>query len=106
MIDAASADKMLFAVEMAILEGVPTDRFVFGVTIPLSESEDNGYFSELEADGTRRYAVKGAALIVASDRGSFNKAGVCVDHVQIDYYNGRKSYKNIRESITLMNPSI
>lgn len=61
---ATSADKMSFAVLMAAVEDVPTDRFVIGVTTPsLTDlSDESGYFSGYEADGkTRVRATKGAA---------------------------------------------
>lgn len=52
------------------------------------------------------YAVKGAALVVISGNINFIQAGLCISRSQNDYYFGVKSnYKNIREAISIMNPS-
>lgn len=102
---ALSADELKLQVEFAISDGVPTDRFLYGVSMPVAGDDETGYFSATNADGSKMYAVMGAALNVIASDGDFTKAGICVDHVQQDYFNSTKVYKNIRESIELMNPS-
>lgn len=106
-LDAASGDELSFAVLMASVEGVPTDRFIVGVTIPsiTDPTDEKGYFSGYEADGkTRIRATKGAAGWVITPA-SFTKAGIAVTDAQNDYYNINLVYKNIREAISIMNPA-
>lgn len=107
-LSATSADKMSYAVLMAAVEGVPTDRFVIGVTIPsiVDLSNENGYFAGFEADGkTRARATKGAARWVVDAVPNYSKAGISVADAQYDYYNLTLVYKNIREAIDIMNPA-
>lgn len=102
---ALSADELRLQTESSMDEGVPTDRFLFGVSMPVAGDDEIGYFSATNADGSKRYAVTGAALEVLTAGADYTKAGICVDHIQNDYYNVAKVYKNIREAIELMNPS-
>lgn len=107
VVDAVNREEILFTANMALVEGVPTDRIIYGVTIPsLTDSKDlTGYF-EAQENGSPMYAVKGAALVVISDNINFIQAGLCISRSQNDYYFGVKSnYKNIREAISIMNPS-
>lgn len=108
VLDATSADELSFHVLMACIEGVPTDRFVAGVTIPsvIDPSNENGYFAGTEADGkTRVRATKGAAQWVNAPGEGFTKAGLSVNDAHFDYYNIDLVYKNIREAIFSMNPA-
>lgn len=102
---AMSANELRLQTEFMIADSVPTDRFLFGVSIPVVGDDKTGYFSTTNADGSTQYAVTGAALEVLSAEGDYTKAGICVDHAQQDYFNATKVYKNIREAIELMNPS-
>lgn len=107
-LNATSGDKMSLAVLMAAVEGVPTDRFVIGVTIPsiVDLSNENGYFAGFEADGkTRVRAAKGAALWCVNAVPNYTKAGISVADAQYDYFNLTLVYKNIREAIDIMNPA-
>lgn len=107
-LDATSSDELSYTVLMAAAEGVPTDRFIIGVTIPsaIDQSNENGYFAGYEADGkTRARAVKGAALWILNTVPNYVKAGISVADAQYDYYNLTLVYKNIREAIDIMNPS-
>lgn len=106
-LDAASKEELLFVAEMAMGNGIPSDRVVFGVALPsLSDDKDtSGYFTALE-NGTPMYAVKGAALTVIASGSDFVKAGICTNRTQNDYYFGAQSnYKNVKEAISIMNPS-
>ena len=89
-----------YAVEQLIAEGVPTDRFVIGVTaIDITDPTNlNGYFGDSNA-------ILGAALWATDAADYYNKAGVCVNHAQFDYYNVGNVYQNIRKAISTMNPS-
>jgi len=104
--EAVSIDELLLQAELSIADEVPADRFVFGVNIPKIDGDDeSGYFNTTDDNGDQQYAVVGAALAVISSRGDFSKLGVCVDRAELDYYNATNVYKNIREAISLMNPS-
>ena len=105
MQDAVSSDELVWTAEMALTEGVPSDRIVFGVTIPdmNDEKASAGYFSQKDEDGNSQYAVVGAAYTVISPNGTFTKAGLCVDNVQDDYYNVDYIYPHLREAIHIMN---
>lgn len=105
MIDAVSSDEVVWAAEMALTEGVPSDRIIFGVTIPdmTDDKATDGYFSQTDAAGNSQYAVVGAAYTVISPSGSFTKAGLCVDNVEDDYFNVDYIYPHVREAIQIMN---
>ena len=98
MLDAVSSDELVWAAEMALTEGVPSDRIVFGVTIPdmTDDKATDGYWGS-------DYAVVGAAYTVISANGSFTKAGLCVDNVEDDYFNVDYIYPHVREAIQIMN---
>ena len=98
MLDAVSSDELVWAAEMALTEGVPSDRIVFGVTIPdmTDDKATDGYWGS-------DYAVVGAAYTVISSSGSFTKAGLCVDNVEDDYFNVDYIYPHVREAIQIMN---
>ncbi len=89
-----------YAVSLSMGEGVPTDRFVIGVTaIDLTDpANTNGIFGE----GT---AIVGAANWAVTPMQAYQKAGICVDHAQFDYYDITNVYSQINEAISIMNPS-
>ena len=105
MVDAVSSDEVIWTAEMALTDGVPTDRIVFGVTIPdmNDEKATDGYFSQTDENGNSIYAVVGAAYTVISPNGSFGKAGLCVDNVEDDYFNVSHIYPHLRQAIQIMN---
>lgn len=86
---------------MALVEGVPTDRFIIRSTTPSMNPDDvkTGYFN----DGS--LAIIQSALWVANPSQHFIKAGLAIDNSQNDYYNPSKTYPTIREAIDFMNPS-
>ena len=105
---AVSADQLSLAVLMSAASGVPTDRFIVGVTTPsiTDPADENGYFSAFEADGkSRMRATKGAARWTVAPAAGYTKAGIAVADAQNDYYNITLVYKNIREAIDIMNPA-
>ena len=87
-----------FAVMMSMGEGIPADRFVIGVTALniTDETATDGLFS---GDIT---AIEGAAEWAVLPSSDYVKAGVCVNHVQYDYYD---SYRGVNTAIATMNPS-
>ena len=90
-----------FAVSMAMGAGVPSDRFVIGVTAfdVTDETATDGLFS----GGIS--AIEGAARWAVAPASSYSKAGVCVNHAQFDYYNMQNVYREINAAIATMNPS-
>ena len=105
MLDAVSSDDVIWNAEMQLTEGVPADRIVFGVTIPdlADEKATDGYFNGTNEDGTKVYAVVGAAYAVISSQGTFEKAGLCVDNVRDDYFQREYTYGHIRQALQIMN---
>lgn len=90
-----------FAVSMAMGTGVPSDRFVIGVTAfdVTDETATDGLFS----GGIS--AIEGAARWAVAPASNYSKAGVCVNHAQFDYYNMQNVYREINAAIATMNPS-
>lgn len=84
-----------------LADGVPTDKFVAGVSaLDLSNSQaTDGLFS-----GESSAAV-GAAYWASSSANDFSKCGVCVNHAQWDYYHIGNDYCEVRKAISIMNPS-
>ena len=105
--NSANAESLTFTVEMSIAEDVPADRIIIGVTMPslTDETSTAGYFSATDENGNSIYAVNGAADWVNIPVSGFGKAGICVDHVQYDYFDINKIYRHVREAIAVMNPS-
>lgn len=106
--EAISGDEMSYAVLMACVGDVPTDRFIIGVKTPsLTDPTDNsGYFAGYEADGkTKIRASRGAAEWAVAPAASYTKAGVAIADVENDYFFRYSVYKNVREAIDIMNPA-
>ena len=90
-----------YAVNKVIASGVPTDKFVIGVTAidVTDEAATDGYFS---GDIT---AIVGAARWAVAPAENFGKKGICVDHAQFDYFNIQHVYSEIGSAISIMNPT-
>ena len=90
-----------FAVRMSMGQGIPSDRFVIGVTA-LDVTDDTA------TDGLFNggiSAIEGAANWAIAPADGYVKAGVCVNHAQFDYYNIQNVYRGINTAIATMNPS-
>lgn len=89
------------AVADVLVEGVPADRFVVGVTAidVTDEANTAGTFS----GGIS--AIVGAARWAVAPAGGFSKKGICVNHAQFDYFNIQDVYGQIGAAISIMNPS-
>ena len=96
-----------FSVEMAMTEDVPAEMVVIGVTMPslVDDGSTDGLMSATDADGNSVYAVAAAAEWSVIPYAGFDKAGICVDRSQNDYFDINKAYRHIREAIAQMNPS-
>lgn len=106
--DAASAAKLSYLILNSAVDGIPLNRFVVGVTTPSMTDPTStvGYFTGFDDDGkSKLYATKGAAKWVNIQSAQFSKAGISILDAQNDYYNIKLIYKNIRESIDIMNPA-
>ena len=90
-----------FAVSMSMGEGIPSDRFVIGVTA-LDVTDDTATDGLFSGDIT---AIDGAAQWAVAPTTNYAKAGVCVNHAQFDYYNMQNVYRGINTAIATMNPS-
>lgn len=90
-----------FEVMMSMGAGIPSDRFVIGVTAlnVTDETATDGLFS---GDIT---AIEGAGRWAVTPADGYTKAGVCVNHAQYDYYNMQNVYSGINAAIATMNPS-
>ncbi len=86
---------------------VPVDRFVMVVTTTslTDPTETEGTFIEKNMDGSDMTAIQGAAYWTQENYDDFMVAGVAVDHAQNNYYNLNRTYSDIREAISIMNPS-
>lgn len=108
IVDAASvstAEALTFTVIMAFPDGLAGKRIIVGVTMPsmTDETDESGYFTA--ADGSQIYAVTGAADWIVRGDTDIDKAGLCVDHAQYDYFDVNRTYRYIRSAIGVMNPS-
>lgn len=109
IVDASSvstAEEVTFTVMMALPEGFAAERIIIGTTMPsmTDDKDESGYFSA--ADGSQIYAVTGVAEWMVRTDSDIDKAGMCVDHAQYDYFDVNKIYRHIRAAIDTMNPSI
>lgn len=99
---AKNQSEMSYLVWMASIDGVPTDRFVMGVTTPYVIAD--GSFNGLLIDGSS--AILTAAQWAVPGEATYVKAGISVDAAEQDYFNAAYVYPNIREAINIMNPTV
>lgn len=99
---AKNLSQMSYLALMASVTGVPTDRFVIGVTTPYTtpSATVNG---ELTGGAS---AVVGAAQWAIAGTAEFTKAGISIDNAEQDYYNASKIYTNIRTAINVLSPTV
>lgn len=100
--EAKNLFQMSYSVIMATVQNVPTDRFVLGTTTPYKTNA--GDMNGELGDGSS--AILGASAWAVSKESGYTKAGISVDAAQVDYFNPLKTYKNIREAINNMNPTV
>lgn len=96
-----SAGALSIQAMQALVEGVPTDRFMVAASIRSLDGSDTstGYY-----DGNLR-ATTEAAYWVTSQENGFTKAGLAIYNVQGDYYNPANNYQYVKEAINIMNPA-
>ena len=85
----------------------PSDRFVVLVTTRslVDPALTDGTFSGTDRNGKEMTAIIGAAEWTAKSTSGVVKAGIAVENAQNDYFNLSEVYYNIREAISIMNPS-
>ena len=80
-----------------------------GTTITITVAPDKGFeLDELtvtDRNGKEMTAIIGAAEWTAKSTSGVAKAGIAVENAQNDYFNLSEVYYNIREAISIMNPS-
>lgn len=86
---------------------IPSDRFVVLVTTRslVDPALTDGTFSGTDRNGKEMTAIIGAAEWTAKSTSGVVKAGIAVENAQNDYFNLSEVYYNIREAISIMNPS-
>lgn len=85
---------------------VPTDRFVACVETPRPEDKEQAFgYWDTETGGSKMLATYGAAKWVASPSVDFERKGLFVQNAHNDYFDNNPVYRNIRESIQIMNPN-
>ncbi|MGM9748620.1 MAG: glycoside hydrolase family 18 [Candidatus Cryptobacteroides sp.] len=86
---------------------IPVDRFILGVTTKslADPSLKAGSFSGTDRQDNAKTAIIGGAEWVVAESDNAVKAGLCINNAENDYFNLSKVYYNIREAISIMNPS-
>lgn len=99
------ATRLDYEVLLCIEDGVPTDRFIVtAITKSLDPTDEKtGYY--FNSNNELVPSIPLAADWVDAYQSKFTKAGLAILSVQNDYYNSGKSYFNIRNAISTMNPS-
>lgn len=95
------------AVELGISDNpVPTDRFIACVETPRPEDKEQSFgYWDTETGGDKMLATYGAAKWVASFSVDFERKGLFILNAHNDYFDNNPVYRNIRESIQIMNPN-
>ncbi|MGM9742383.1 MAG: glycoside hydrolase family 18 [Candidatus Cryptobacteroides sp.] len=86
---------------------IPADRFIVSVTTRslVDPALTDGTFSGIDRKGKEKSAIIGAAEWTAKTTSGVVKAGIAIENAQNDYFNLSQVYYNIREAISIMNPS-
>lgn len=92
-----------YAVRMADVEGVPTDKILVSVhAIPTDESDiKTGRF--FDADGNMASAILEAGYAIGNHSSRLNNVGLGIYNIQDDFYDKGLVYKNTRVAISVMN---
>lgn len=103
-LDASTFEDFGLCVRLASTEGVPTDRFIIGVTVPslTDKTDSKGVFPGVSGES----AIIGGAIWVYSGAAPAQMQGIAIDHAQNDYFNPYLTFRNIRTAIQIMNPSL
>lgn len=100
---AASLYNLVYNVNMACVDGVPTDRFIVSVQ-PFSTDESDvktGHFADT-GDGNTSAILQAATWVASSEGENYTKAGLGIYNIQQDYFNTILIYQYTREAISMM----
>lgn len=88
---------------MCVVEGIPSDRFLWLVSaVPPSATGATGYLADAAGVSVRAVGALAEWLLRPEDIG---KAGLGIMNVQYDYYNSAMIYRYTKEAIETLNPS-
>lgn len=98
-----SVEAMAFNIEMAMVAGVPNDRFVVLVSTVSLDASDNktGYFNK--SQDVR--AIPETAIWLAKPESKYTKSGIGIYNVQNDFFNPTLTYPYTRGAVNTLNPS-
>lgn len=101
--DVQDANRLMYTVQSALVEGVPTDNILIAVsTTPATTSDTSyGYWGSDRALSEVAYWVSGG--YPAAD--GFTRAGIAIYNVQNDYYATGGLYTYVKEAIDILNPA-
>jgi putative lipoprotein len=99
--DEKSVSGVDYLVRRALVEGVPTDKFVVLANNKSIDETDTktGYWG-------KSLAMYGIAKYVASDHTGYTCAGMGLLSANVDYYNASFTYPNLRKVISIINPTV
>jgi len=92
--DATSSGVITGNVNSYTRYGVPSDRYIFEVTVPSASDPAQVGMTPSAAAGW---------IVTPSETEEFSKLGLCVENAQDDYFNIGNNYANIRRAITVLN---
>lgn len=100
--DVDNNGQLSYRIQMAKVDGVPTDKFVVSTQTKSLDVQDTktGFWS----DGETR-SISAVAAWVAAETG-VGIAGIGIYNINNDYYNSAFIYRYTREAIRILNPSI
>ena len=90
-----------YLVRKAMVEGVPTDKFIVLANNKSIDETDTktGYWG-------KTLAMHSIAKYVASDHTGYTCAGMGLLNANVDYYNASFTYPNLRKVISTINPTV
>ena len=97
-----SVSELPYTAQMAIEEGIPTNKFIPMVQTTSLDKADvkTGYLS------SKLTAIEGAAKWVASYHTEYSVVGLAIYNASTDYFNPLLTYPNVRKAIATINPNI
>ena len=100
-LDVNSVEKLTFNLQLAAVENVPLDKLaiVIPTASPNESDKETGYF----ADGTK---ILAGVVEWALSVGNIDVAGLGIYNISNDYYNPSMIFKDTRNAINTLNPSI
>ena len=103
--DASDVRQLTLRALTSLKPNVPTNNILVAVSTPSLDPSDSatGYFKD--ANGNSVSALTETAYWVVTNDTEFTKAGMVIASVANDYHNGVYSYNNVRNAMSIMNPT-